>query len=461
MPENRVIEKNVAGGPSGGRLLDALAALIARRESPRLSYAVAVFLTAIALAVRLWIAPLDGGIQYVTFFPAVALAAVFGGLRSGLLTAALGAALATYLFWPPYQAFTFEFRHATVLSNTVFLIDAVLVSVSVEAMHRYYRRYVDAEQELRLAASVFENSFEGVMVTDAAGVIQAVNPAFTEITGYAADEAVGHTPAMLRSSQQEASFFRDMWESLLSEGRWQGELWNRRKNGEAYFASLTISSIRDDAGKPVRHVGMFHDITALRQRDAQIRHLAFHDALTGLPNRSLIDDRLEHALARASRTGGCLALAFVDLDGFKVVNDTLGHDIGDLLLKEVASRIRTRLRAMDTVARLGGDEFLILMEDVGSVADCETLAQDVIATIGQPVTLRGQSVKVGASVGVAMFPKCGGDSAQLTKAADTAMYAAKAAGRNTYCLADPVIVPPRDGGESTVATWAITGSLTR
>lgn len=395
-------------------------------------YLYALVLTVVAFLARLAIAPVDGGIQYVTFFPAVAISAVIGGLGPGLFSAVIGVTLATYFFWFPYQAWVFEFRYQTALSNAVFLIDALLVCSAIEAMHRFYRKYVDAERELRLAASVFHNSVEGVMVTDGTATIQAVNPAFTEITGYMADEAIGNKPSMLRSDHQRDDFYLSMWVDLTQNGRWQGELWNRRKNGEAFLEWLTINRVVDGDGVPVRYVGVFHDITESRQKDERIRHLAFHDALTNLPNRALILDRLRHALERAKREGGRLSVTFIDLDRFKPVNDSLGHAAGDLLLQEVASRIRCRLRSMDTLARLGGDEFVVLMEDLQSAEDCASLGQAIIAEISRPVELGGYTVQVGASLGMAFFPEDGGEPDELMKRADLAMYAAKAAGRNTF-----------------------------
>ena len=403
----------------------------ARRGGFRL-HVYALLLTLFALAMRLAIAPIDGGVQYVTFFPAVALAAVIGGFWPGLLSAVVGAALASYFFWAPYQTFVFELRYQTVLSNTVFLIDALFVCTAIEAMHRFYRRFADAEHDLQLAASVFHNSADGIMVTDDRGTILTVNPAFTEITGYTADEAIGCKPSLLRSDHQGPDFYRAMWDTLAREGCWQGELWNRRKSGEAYSEWLTINRVTDSAGVAVRYVGVFHDITELRQKDERIRHLAFHDALTNLPNRALIQDRLEHALQRARREQTRLAVTFIDLDRFKAVNDSLGHAMGDVLLQEVAGRIGKRLRSMDTLARLGGDEFVLLMEDLHGTEDCASLAQAIIAEISRPVDLHGHTVQIGASLGMAFYPEDGGDTEELMKRADVAMYAAKAAGRNTY-----------------------------
>lgn len=307
-------------------------------------------------------------------------------------------------------------------------IRLTLTDISESVAHRRLA------EEARLSANVVENSIEGVMVTDLAGVIQMVNPAFTQITGYAANEAIGQTPNLVRSERQHPSYYRAMWDALVAQGRWEGELWNRKKTGEAYLASLTISVVRDHQGQPAQYVAVFHDVTTMRQDDADMRHWAFHDALTGLPNRALLQDRLRHALARAIREKRTLALAFIDLDGFKPVNDSLGHAAGDQLLQEVAQRIKRRVRAMDTVARLGGDEFLILAEDATS-QECATLARDVLEEISMHVTIGNHSVTIAASIGIAVYPGDGVTDTDLMRSADAAMYRAKAAGRGVYCMA--------------------------
>jgi diguanylate cyclase (GGDEF)-like protein/PAS domain S-box-containing protein len=309
--------------------------------------------------------------------------------------------------------------------------------VSVLAVGRDLTAQKVAEEELRLAASVFHNSAEGVLVTDAECTIVSVNPAFCEITGYSESEALGQTPRLLRSDRHASEFYRTMWEALGRYGRWQGEIWNRRKGGEAYLEWLTINRIDDHNGIPVRYVSVFHDITEMRRKDERIHHLAFHDALTGLPNRTLILERLQHAIKRSQREHTRLAVTFIDLDRFKGVNDALGHDVGDLLLQEVARRIKGRLRAMDTVARLGGDEFVVLMEDLREAGDCACLAQELIGEVARPMLLDGHHVEIGASMGMAFFPEDGSDTLELMKCADLAMYAAKAAGRNTYRFFQP------------------------
>jgi diguanylate cyclase (GGDEF)-like protein/PAS domain S-box-containing protein len=291
---------------------------------------------------------------------------------------------------------------------------------------------VKAEAELKLAASVFHNTMDGVMITDTAGCILSVNPSFSAITGFSAEESVGRGPNLLRSEHHKADFYRELWAVLLRDGHWEGEIWNRRKNGEAYLEWLSIVMVAGDDGQPVRYVGVFNDITELRKKDEHIRHLAFHDPLTGLPNRALLLDRLEHALVFAQRESEQLGVMFIDLDRFKHINDTLGHDIGDGLLQEVARRLSHCLRQSDTVARMGGDEFVILLEHVDEPEIYAGLAKKIIASLCAPMTIGDHTLQVGASIGIACFPEDGADAVTLMKHADAAMYAAKAGGRSTY-----------------------------
>ena len=289
----------------------------------------------------------------------------------------------------------------------------------------------ETEARLRLASSIMESTSEGVLVTDEHGTIISVNPAFTHLTGYRAEEAIGKKPNLLRSDHHGPEFYADLWSSLRSDGHWKGEIWNRHKNGTAYPQLLTINRIPARDGMPTCYASVFRDITALHQANERFQYLAFHDGLTGLPNRALFHDRLEHAIERSRRDGMRLAVIFIDLDGFKGINDSLGHDAGDLLLKEIADRIRNRARrATDTVARLGGDEFTVLVEDVNDASCCDDFANDLIADISSPVRLRDRNLGVGASVGVACFPEDGAEAVDLIKHADVAMYVAKAEGKN-------------------------------
>lgn len=418
-----------------------------RRNTLRQYLYVTVLMT-FALAARLVIAPLNGGIQYVTFFPAVALSAIVGGLWPGLFAAMVGMAMATYFFWPPYTVFAFEFNHHMVISNGVFLVDAVVVCSAIEAMHAYYKRFVEMEKKLRLAARVVQHAVEGIMVTDGDSRIISVNPAFTDITGYEAVEAVGKRPSLLRSNRHDAAFYSAMWEALRLDKCWQGEIWNRRKNGEAYLEWLSINRIDDERGYPVNYVAMFHDVTEFRKHDEHIKHLAYHDGLTGLPNRTLFQDRLQHAVERARRDGNRLLVAFVDLDRFKEVNDTLGHEVGDLLLQKVGERIKGQLRESDTVARLGGDEFVILLESWHQVENCISLAEALISDLARPMALAGHDIQIGASIGLAYFPEHGSEAQELLKHADAAMYAAKEAGRNACRIFEPEMLNHHAGLKS-------------
>ena len=283
-----------------------------------------------------------------------------------------------------------------------------------------------------LAASVFAHTSVGVLVADESNIIVSVNRAFTDITGYTAAEAVGNKPNLLRSHHHDDAFYRGLWDTLKASGRWQGEIWNRRKNGEIYVEWLTINHVAATEVGPAHYVAAFIDITDLRHKDERIHHLAFHDALTGLPNRFLLQDRLLHAIERSRREDFHLAVLFIDLDGFKGVNDALGHRIGDQLLIDVAERIKSCLRDMDTVARIGGDEFVVLLEDLETADLSARVAANIVARLAAPTTILGHAIRTGASIGIALHPDDGCTPAELIEHADAAMYQAKAAGRSAY-----------------------------
>ncbi|WP_152527078.1 EAL domain-containing protein, partial [Halomonas sp. PBN3] len=292
-----------------------------------------------------------------------------------------------------------------------------------------------AERQLRVSAKVFEQAGEAIVVTDREARIQSVNDAFTRITGYRADEAIGHKMGdLLRSGKNDPSLYQAMWRSLSARGFWQGEIWNKRKNGELFPEWLTINRIDEDDNQ--HFVAVFADISKLKASQRQAEYLATHDALTGLPNRTLFHDRLDLAMAQARRSASQVALMFLDLDNFKDINDTLGHDVGDKLLTQVAGRLNEIVRDMDTVARLGGDEFTVILNDT-SVAGAERVAQRIIETLHDPVVVDQRSLYVSASIGLAFFPDDGDDAASLTKAADTAMYRAKDSGRDRFELFKP------------------------
>ncbi|GAB4267380.1 MAG: hypothetical protein Kow0065_17990 [Methylomicrobium sp.] len=287
-------------------------------------------------------------------------------------------------------------------------------------------------EKLRLADQVFESTGEGIIVTDTDAKIVAVNPAFEEITGYTRAEVLGKNPNILKSNRQDRAFFREMWNVLLATGHWRGEVWNRRKNGDLYPEWLTISGVRNHAGDFTHFVGVFNDISSIKEAQAQLDFLAHHDALTRLPNRTLFRDRLGHALVHAKRENGTLAVLFLDLDRFKYVNDTLGHPIGDDLLQKAAERMSQTIRAQDTLARLGGDEFVLLLEDDSTAHHAVIVAHKLLQIFSQPMQIEGHALTVTASIGIALYPNDGDDVDTLLKHADLAMYQAKQQGRNTY-----------------------------
>ncbi len=295
-----------------------------------------------------------------------------------------------------------------------------------------------SEDELRLAASVYQNSNEGMMVTDAENRIVSVNPAFTSLTGYEAEEAIGRTPAMLRSGKHSKEFYKEMWESLNRTGRWHGEIWNRNKSGELYAEYLSINVIHHEDGTVHRYVSLFSDITDQKRKEDLIWKQANFDSLTGLPNRRLFHERLSQEIAKAERSGHSIALLFIDLDRFKEVNDTLGHAKGDVLLQEASRRIGQCLRQTDTVARLGGDEFTVLLPESGESLGIQRIADKIIRELSRPFDLEDGDVGyISASVGITLYPQDAADPATLLSHADQAMYAAKTDGKNRFSYFTP------------------------
>jgi len=289
-----------------------------------------------------------------------------------------------------------------------------------------------AEEKLRLAATVLEHIADAVTVLDVNGRIVAINPAFTQITGYTEMEALGQQSSLTRAGRLDDPLYRQMWHDLAESGFWRGERWEHRKNGEGYLEWLTVSSVRDDADRVTHYVCVFSDITELKQSQDKLDHLAHHDPLTALPNRLLFHDRLQHAMIRAAREGEALAVLFIDLDRFKNVNDTLGHHVGDELLKQVAAALSRCLREGDTLARLGGDEFIVLLEGVNGAFGPGHVAEKLMTLFEQPFTVSGHELFVTCSVGISLFPQDAADLNMLVRNADVAMYQAKARGRNGY-----------------------------
>lgn len=291
-----------------------------------------------------------------------------------------------------------------------------------------------AEQELRVAATVFE-SREAMMVTDAHNIILKVNQAFTDMTGYSASEVIGKTPRLLRSGHHTEDFYASVWSNLNHTGAWQGELWNRQKSGDIFPVWLTITAVKNEAREVTHYVATLTDITMRKMAEDELQQLAFYDPLTGLPNRRLLSDRMHRAIATSARTRRHCALMFIDLDNFKALNDSLGHDTGDLMLKIVAQRLAISVREGDTVARIGGDEFLVMLENLSenpqeAVALAAVIGNKMLGAIGKPFQLSGHEYNITASIGVTMFSDHRYTVSDLQKQADIAMYQAKTAGRN-------------------------------
>lgn len=294
-----------------------------------------------------------------------------------------------------------------------------------------------AEEKLHLAASVFSHSREGIMITTAEGTIIEVNSAFTRITGYSREEVIGQNPRLLSSGRHESDFYAAMWRGLIEKGHWYGEVWNRRKNGEVYPEMQTISTVYDALGKVRQYVALFSDITLAKEHERQLEHIAHYDALTGLPNRMLLADRLHQAIAQSQRRGRQLAVAYLDLDGFKAINDNHGHEAGDQLLIAVAARMKQVLREGDTLARLGGDEFVAVLLDLTDVGASVPMLTRLLAAAAKPLRVGDLLLQVSASVGVTFYPQEDDiDADQLLRQADHAMYQAKLAGKNRYHIFD-------------------------
>ena len=313
-------------------------------------------------------------------------------------------------------------------SNPIVTDDRVVGAISTFIDITRRKR---AEAQIGLAAKVFEQSGEGIVITDAQGTIIMVNQAFTAITGYSEAEALGQTPGMLASGRHDQAYYRAMWETLAREGRWQGEVWNRRKDGSLYPESLSIIRVLGAQGEVLHYIGIFSDITRHKETQAHIQRLAHFDPLTGLPNRALLGDRVGHELSAAQRNRTKLAILFVDLDHFKNVNDTLGHRVGDELLVTVATRLKSAVREVDTVSRQGGDEFILILPDTDADGAAH-VAEKLLEAVAQPCQIESFELGVTLSIGIALYPADGEDFEALSKSADAAMYRAKHDGRNTY-----------------------------
>jgi len=301
-------------------------------------------------------------------------------------------------------------------------------------------RQKQADERLHLAASVFTHASEGILITDTNGSILDVNDAFTRITGYVREEVLGRNPRVLQSGRYSREFYANMWSELIDSGTWSGEIWNRAKNGRIYAENLTITAVPDEEGKPRQYVAMFSDITSIKEQELKLEHVTYYDLLTGLPNRTLLADRLHQAMAHANRRGQMMAVVCLDLDDFKAINDRHGHSVGDQLLTLLTRRIHLALREGDTLSRLGGDEFVAVLLDISSSSDGIPLVTRLQQAAAEPVQVGELTLQVSASLGVTFFPQADDvDADQLLRQASQAMYHAKLEGKNRYHIFDPLL----------------------
>lgn len=340
-------------------------------------------------------------------------------------------------------------RHIGVTDKTGALLGLVSFTDILEGMELAYIQELQqalherdealniSQRNLYLAEKVIECSLEGIMITDLNSIIVSVNPAFTKLTGYTPADVLGKTPAVLSSGRHDQAFYDEMWQQLREQGSWQGEMWNRRKSGEIFPELLTITAITNYLGEVTHYAAMFNDISELKENEERIRQLAYYDVLTGLPNRRLLEDRLHMAMAHARRQHKQMAVLFIDLDRFKRINDSLGHEVGDQLLINVARRLADVVREDDTVARMGGDEFIAVLSDIDSPSHAAQIARRMIERLQESLDILGHELVVTSSIGISIYPDDGDDADLLLKNADIAMYRAKGIGRNTYQLYTP------------------------
>lgn len=306
-----------------------------------------------------------------------------------------------------------------------------------DALEKEIAQRKRSDEQLRLAANVFTHAAEGIFVTDLQGHIVEVNNAFTHITGYPRDMVLGQNPRFMNSGHQDKAFYSAMWRSLIQTGHWQGEVWNRRRSGEVYAEMLTISTVLNVGGQPEHYVALFSDVSATKTYQKQLEHITHFDALTNLPNRALLSDRMRQAMAQAPRRDMMLAVAYIDLDGFKLINDQYGHEVGDQLLIAIAHRIKPVFREGDTLARLGGDEFAAVLVDLPNLADSVPMLTRLLDAVAQPTVIGELTLQTTASIGVTFFPQPEDvDADQLLRQADQAMYQAKLAGKNHFHVFD-------------------------
>lgn len=325
-------------------------------------------------------------------------------------------------------------------AQSAWFAGGVLLLLLVSALAtRHYLVTLSQADALSWSSQAVNASDDAIIITDAQGVIEYVNPAFTAMSGYTCEEVVGETPRVLKSGCQDDDFYRRLWRTIVAGTPWRGELRNRHKNGDIFCDLMSISPVKDDKGQVVRFVAIHHDITQRKRMEDELAQLAHFDLLTGLPNRMLFFDRAERVIAEARRAQGGFSVLFVDLDGFKAVNDLHGHETGDALLREVASQLLACVRESDTVARYGGDEFAVLLRTVCRHEEACIVAQKIIDAVSAPLEVLGHPCQIGASVGVATYPDDGVDVESLLRSADFAMYQAKQRGKNRWIYAGDLI----------------------
>jgi diguanylate cyclase (GGDEF)-like protein/PAS domain S-box-containing protein len=341
------------------------------------------------------------------------------------------------------------------------VIDAWVLPVSSDEGLRVYwiMRDISAkrtsELESQMSSMVFRSAHEGIIITDIEGMIIAINPAFTRITGYTQQEVIGKNPRLLSSGRQDADFYRKFWEKIITTGTWSGEIINRKKSGELYPEWITITAVKDQSGATLSYIAVFSDIARLVEAEKELSNLAYHDTLTGLPNRRLLEDRAEQALSTARRDGTGVSVMYLDLDRFKPINDSLGHEIGDIVLQLTSERLRQCMREGDTVARVGGDEFVILTQGSSLDEDLEEIGKKVTNALSAPIVVGEHELLIGGSIGCARFPQDGNDIATLLHRADVAMYVAKRSGGSHFSLFDASMVakPSIDGISLGAELW--------
>lgn len=338
-----------------------------------------------------------------------------------------------------FHSFEHSFMHPSVTSSLVFLIG--IFAIGGIAITLILLTYDELATELRIVSQAVEQSASSVIITDTKGVIEYVNPAFTATTGYEKAEVIGQNPRILRSDETAPEHYQALWSALAAGKTWRGEFHNQKKNGDLFWEIASIAPVKQRNGVVSHFVALKEDITALKKAEARILHMANHDILTGLPTRRLATDRLQSILAMAKRNQTKAAVMFVDIDGFKSVNDALGHDIGDEVLKETATRLSATLRKVDTVARIGGDEFWVLLSNVATKCAAITVAENIIHALASPYHIAAHKVHISASVGISLYPDHANSATDLIQRADQAMYEIKRQGKNNFGFASDDFTP--------------------